>query len=573
MFETGRRSAISSSELGLYSDRSDYYNNNKYGPVVRKVVIGIMAVVAVILAAIFIYDFASGAVASSKVSQETKHVYILQNPLKKPNYLKKSAQIDAELQDRSDFDGNISYVDASGRRGSIDLDIPEVRSQNLENYKLRKRMMDSEDNVEEKIESKEVVNNHAVVYRVRQMFHPETVAQVEPHESKPTPFHFELKSPQPASFRRIKFPQLTQYRYPHPSRNIQEIIKYLTNDPATTKHGIKFSGVYMNPKKHNFPEMGSLVSNSDRSEMASDSEEYEESEDETVQFSGGHDPFYPYKPKFPGDVNLLAPANVRFSPTGVHRYNPYLEPPYHRPMPLNRPMAAESSYENSANAGNYGKKRKPKPFSVMLDIYPITDLNDQPSNKIARPRPISEEFSESRRPIFGRANRYYSNGAQPIPLIALPAATQNGQASEEEEKKQMIFHLNLYPRKKAKLNRNDVRQRSEAMTTEDKQQFIEKVMSPFDTITKQLTDQSAIEELKRDGEDTPKHFPLIRTRDQASFLEMPNEKPADKTDNLFNHNHNHKMAPDDPKNGTTKSNTFSTTTESQKFADGLVAIE
>lgn len=109
------------------------------------------------------------------------------------------------------------------------------------------------------------------------------------------------------------------------------------------------------------------------------------------------------------------------------------------------------------------------------------------------------------------------------------------------------------------------------MTTEDKQQFIEKVMSPFDTITKQLTDQSAIEELKHNGDDTPKHFPLIRTRDQESFLEMPNEKPADKTDNLFNHNHNHKMAPDDLKNGTAK--IFTTTTESQKFADGLVAID
>lgn len=57
MFETGRRSAISSSELGLYSDRSDYYNNNKYGPVVRKVVIGIMAVVAVILVIIHRFIF------------------------------------------------------------------------------------------------------------------------------------------------------------------------------------------------------------------------------------------------------------------------------------------------------------------------------------------------------------------------------------------------------------------------------------------------------------------------------------------------------------------------------------
>lgn len=52
MFETGRRSAISTSELGLYSDRGDRYNRNKYGPIVRKFVIVVMAVVAVILVSI-----------------------------------------------------------------------------------------------------------------------------------------------------------------------------------------------------------------------------------------------------------------------------------------------------------------------------------------------------------------------------------------------------------------------------------------------------------------------------------------------------------------------------------------
>ncbi|XP_057327409.1 uncharacterized protein LOC130668908 [Microplitis mediator] len=569
MFETGRRSAISSSELGLYSDRSEYYGNNKYGPVVKKVVIGVMAVVAVILAAIFIYDFASGAVASSKVSQETKHAYILQNPLKKPNYLRKTTTAEpdrlvSDIQERSDYDGNISFVDTkpemdTGRSG--DLELPEMRTQNLENFKMRQRLRDGEDgDVEEKIESKEIVNNHAVVYRVRQMYHPEPDTQVE--ESKPTPFHFELKTPQPSSFKRLKFPQLTQYRYPYPSRNIQEIIKYLTNDPATTKHGIKFSGVYMNPKKYEYPQMGSLVANSDRSELPADSEEFEETDDETSHLAIGHDPFYPYKPNYPADVNLLAPANVRFSPSGVHRYNPYLESSYHRPMMLNRPAVAES-HDNGVYSGSYGKRRKPKPFSVMLDIYPITELNDQPNKKTSRrPAPMSgEEYSESRRPItFGRANRYYANNpVTPIPLIAMPAS-QPGM-SEEDEKKQMIFHLNLYPRKKNKLNRNDVLERSEAMTAEDKQLFAQKVMSPFDTITKQLTDQSAIEEFKFDA-DIPKHSPLISH--QESFVEMPNEKPApNRTGNFSNHK------TEEPKN----TEESKPSTESQNLADGLVAID
>ena len=49
MFETGRRSAISTSELGLYSDRGDRYNRSKYGSLIKKFVIGVMAVVTVVL--------------------------------------------------------------------------------------------------------------------------------------------------------------------------------------------------------------------------------------------------------------------------------------------------------------------------------------------------------------------------------------------------------------------------------------------------------------------------------------------------------------------------------------------
>lgn len=49
MFETERRSAISSSELGLYSDRADRYNRSKYGSIIRKFVIVVMAIVTIIL--------------------------------------------------------------------------------------------------------------------------------------------------------------------------------------------------------------------------------------------------------------------------------------------------------------------------------------------------------------------------------------------------------------------------------------------------------------------------------------------------------------------------------------------
>lgn len=124
---------------------------------------------------------------------------------------------------------------------------------------------------------------------------------------RPTPFHWEFKTPYPTSFKRPRYPQLTQYRYPHSSRSIQDIIKYLTNNADMPNRGIKFSGVYMNPKKYDLvSDMGEMMSSSDKSE-----------ENETPPYpiksgSYSNDPFYQYKPKHPADVNLLATSNVRF---------------------------------------------------------------------------------------------------------------------------------------------------------------------------------------------------------------------------------------------------------------------
>lgn len=123
-------------------------------------------------------------------------------------------------------------------------------------------------------------------------------------ESRPMPFHFEYKTPVPTSFKRPKYPQLAPYRYPQSSNNIQDIIKYLTKENENPKRGIKFSGVYVNPKKFDYyPEAGEMMSNSDRSEEENAS---------PFSYSFSSDPFHQYKPKNPSDVNLLATSNVRY---------------------------------------------------------------------------------------------------------------------------------------------------------------------------------------------------------------------------------------------------------------------
>lgn len=292
------------------------------------------------------------------------------------------------------------------------------------------------------------------------------------------PFHFEYKTPIPSSFKRPKYPQLSQYRYPQSSNNIQDIIKYLTKDKENQNRGIKFSGVYVNPKKFDFyPEVGEMMSNSDRSE---------EENPAPYSFSLNTDPLYQYKPKNPSDVNLLATSNLRyelvlnftftqlksfflfhrFSPSVFHRHNPgysdayYQRPPSHFNTQLSSP--SESQYDNygSHTTSNLGKKRKPKPFSVMLDIYPIPDTVDL-NRKSSRPRSgpnnqqnqVPPEEYEARRPILhSKASKYssFSPPSHPISLVAVPGPQSN---LDDEERQQMIFHLNLYPRKRNKMNR------------------------------------------------------------------------------------------------------------------------
>lgn len=138
--------------------------------------------------AIFTYDFTSATSGNSKINQETKHIYILQNALKKsPNFARKSANstILSEamvhrtdtfyMEDRSDdekFDGfmernatNDAMMDETSMTGE-----PEMRAQNLHNFKQRKRVLKSVDDVREneEAEAKQLFDNHAIVYRVRQ---------------------------------------------------------------------------------------------------------------------------------------------------------------------------------------------------------------------------------------------------------------------------------------------------------------------------------------------------------------------------------------------------------------------
>lgn len=142
---------------------------------------------------------------------------------------------------------------------------------------------------------------------------------------------------------------------------------------------------------------------------------------------------------------------------GYNNWDPYFTRPE---VPYLKPSLSHiepDSYSlgniniNTVSSSQSSKKRKAKPFSVMLDIYPITDINEYQSSKSGSsgPRQPPEPDYDSRRPMNYKT-RFPSKHLQ-IPL-ALP---NRHNPYTDEEKQQMILHLNLYPRKKDEAKNNN----------------------------------------------------------------------------------------------------------------------
>jgi hypothetical protein len=294
-----------------------------------------------------------------------------------------------------------------------------------------------------------------------------------------------------------KYPQLSTYRYPNEANNIQDIIKYLTTEDshnpssssnnnhatfsfrAPTENGkrIKFAGIYKTAVKKNSGEdyvkpeesIADTVVSSDQNEMSDSS-------------LNGHayisDPFHDFKPTDPAEINLLANSDFRFTPfdsrvrltnrpqgtrLGVIEINPndkyFPRPPIHFGKPSTTAPPHEPVYHSypgtytTAIYRPFGKEPvttaphlstktpKPvKPFSVMLDIYPMMEDSKPQATSILPLKP-SKPFA---RPGYGLGPRVrFPQGRLPDPV------------TEGETKHQMVVHLNLYPKKKKKQNFSD----------------------------------------------------------------------------------------------------------------------
>ena len=294
--------------------------------------------------------------------------------------------------------------------------------------------------------------------------------------------HYSFTSPS-------KYPQLSAYRYPNEAKNIQDIIKYLSAGGSTkspsfsyqdtipfqtsnTNRKIKFAGVYKTAEKEDVGETYRKPDETMNEYMIAG----QENKMSDVSSLNGHaynaDPFHEFKPSDPSEINLLANSDFRFSPidnriritSGIMNGNRWSysdsnpndkyfpRPPinFGKPSPAIQynqetvPQAYPGTYtmatfkpfgkETQAQPSNTKKSKKTKPFSVMLDIYPM--MED------AQPQATANRVRQRGRPGGPGYGRVRFPHAQPVRF------PPDQVAESSENKHQMIVHLNLYPKKK-----------------------------------------------------------------------------------------------------------------------------
>jgi hypothetical protein len=294
-----------------------------------------------------------------------------------------------------------------------------------------------------------------------------------------------------------KYPQLSSYRYPNEAKNIQDIIKYLTtedsNNPSSSNNNqetfhfrvptgngrrIKFAGVYKTAVKKNSGEEYSRPEESIEDTIISNDQT--KMSDSSLN---GHafiaDPFHDFKPSDPSEINLLANSDFRFAPfdsrvrfvpnrpqgtrLGITEINPndkyFPRPPIYFGKPSTTVPPHEpvfQTYPGTYTTAIYrplGKEpvtttphsstktpKAVKPFSVMLDIYPMMEDSAPQATSGPQHMPL--------RPLV-------RPGHGVGPRVKFPQGRLPDPVTDSETKPQMVVHLNLYPKRKKKHNFSD----------------------------------------------------------------------------------------------------------------------
>ncbi|XP_053686776.1 uncharacterized protein LOC128736325 [Sabethes cyaneus] len=204
------------------------------------------------------------------------------------------------------------------------------------------------------------------------------------------------------------------------------------SNPIYQNHRVKFSGIYRHPRK-----------NGDITTLFGDSSKQHELHIAKPQIINSQldvpsvympDLFYNFRPTNPSDVNLLATNQFRFAPV--------------------------------KNDGTYERTPKGMPFSIMLDIEPMTDGSPNLRRPTVKKRPIPNYSSMTFPPFFSNHNfaqvkhamfnqppsledDYYRRSTtsryRPSTTVKAHPSTATTLGGK------LMVHLNLYPKKPSPL--------------------------------------------------------------------------------------------------------------------------
>lgn len=225
----------------------------------------------------------------------------------------------------------------------------------------------------------------------RRQYSEERLHTYGPNELRPSGFKFRNEST-----KQLAFPQIPK-DYVGRVNSISDILEQVRSsgmpDAMTSNHGIRIQGTYRQKKNsethadHPDVVMGlSSVKNWKHHSPAA-----------TVLHSNHlvSDPLYPYKPATLGDINLMAVNKFRFAPF-VHHTKPKamkVSSQSSDPETVYKQILAASENhltKHSDISRNELTEKRRKPFSLMLDVYPMNEDENAPTTK----RPAPEVFKK-----------------------------------------------------------------------------------------------------------------------------------------------------------------------------------
>lgn len=304
--------------------------------------------------------------------------------------------------------------------------------------------------------------------------------------SQPRPFDYLMRGTPPTGFQRIhpnssNFPQIPK-DYEGTVNSIQDILKQMNDHEESSNgmHKIKIAGTYKHRKLDDVT--GMFKSSAKKHHVNTNDEPPPVTPSQSINGNAVvRDPFYKYKPLTLSDVNLMATNQFRFAPYNVlsNKYIPMtdaMDPGnlYHQIIMANKNRL---KYLDD-NSKNDNVQSKQKPFTLMLDVYPMPDEEHAISSTSSVPMiPVKYQnhFNPHtiRHPGIGpinnlqyphnsnypqlNANRYpnlphyhnpnYFRKFNEKPFKAGFFAS-NDQESVGNNPSQITVHLNLFPKKK-----------------------------------------------------------------------------------------------------------------------------